>query len=102
MVYLKGTHPGAEEMVMNIIENGYKIKNHHYYIDVTLKIVEDKMILTIKDDGIVFDPTQYHEEEKVFSTNGILLVQKIVDKISYARVLNTNNTSIEIYLKGAA
>ena len=93
---------GAEEMVMNIIENGYKIKNHHYYIDVTLKIVEDKMILTIKDDGIVFDPTQYHEEEKVFSTNGILLVQKIVDKISYARVLNTNNTSIEIYLKGAA
>ena len=69
---------------------------------VKVKIVEDKMILTIKDDGIVFDPTQYHEEEKVFSTNGILLVQKIVDKISYARVLNTNNTSIEIYLKGAA
>ena len=93
---------GAEEMVANIIEYGYKIKNHHYYIDVTLKIVEDKMILTIKDDGIVFDPTQYKEDEE-FSTNGILLVKKIVDKISYTRVLNTNNTSIEIYLsKGAA
>lgn len=92
---------GAEEMVANIIDYGYKVKNHHYYIDVTLKIVEDKMILTIKDDGIVFDPTQYKEDEE-FSTNGILLVQKIVDKISYARVLSTNNTSIEIYLKGAA
>ena len=93
---------GAEEMVANIIDYGYKVKNHHYYIDVTLKIVEDKMILTIKDDGIVFDPTQYKEDEEAFSTNGILLVQKIVDKISYTRVLSTNNTSIEIYLKGAA
>jgi anti-sigma regulatory factor (Ser/Thr protein kinase) len=94
---------GAEEMVANIIEYGYKIKNHHYYIDVTLKIVDDKMILMIKDDGIVFDPTEYKEDEKEFSTSGILLVRKIVDKISYTRVLNTNNTSIEIYLsKGAA
>ena len=93
---------GAEEMVANIIDYGYKVKNHHYYIDVTLKIVEDKMILTIKDDGIVFDPTQYKEDEEEFSTNGILLVQKIVDKISYTRVLSTNNTSIEIYLKGVA
>ena len=93
---------GAEEMVANIVDYGYKFKNHHYYIDVTLKIVEDKMILTIKDDGVVFDPTQYHEHEKEFSTSGILLVKKLVDKISYTRVLNTNNTSIEIYLKGAA
>ncbi len=94
---------GAEEMVANIIEYGYKIKSHHYYIDVTLKIIEDKMILTIKDDGIVFDPTEYKEDEEGFSTSGILLVRKIVDKISYTRVLNTNNTSIEIYLsKGAA
>jgi len=93
---------GAEEMVANIIDYGYKVKNHHYYIDVTLKIVEEKMILTIKDDGIVFDPTQYKEDEEEFSTSGILLVQKIVDKISYTRVLSTNNTSIEIYLKGVA
>ena len=66
-------------------------------------IIEDKMILTIKDDGIVFDPTEYKEDEEGFSTSGILLVRKLVDKISYTRVLNTNNTSIEIYLsKGAA
>ena len=92
---------GAEEMVTNIIEYGYKFKNHHYYIDVTLKVVDDKLILTIKDDGVVFDPTQYQEDEQEFSTSGILLVRKLVDKISYARVLSTNNTSIEIYLKGA-
>ena len=92
---------GAEEMVTNIIEYGYKFKNHHYYIDVTLKVVDDKLILTIKADGVVFDPTQYQEDEQEFSTSGILLVRKLVDKISYARVLSTNNTSIEIYLKGA-
>ncbi len=92
---------GAEEMASNIISYGYKMKHHHYYIDVTLKIVDNKLILTLKDDGIVFDPTQYKEEEAEFSTSGILLVKNIVDKISYTRVLNTNNTSIEIYLKGA-
>ena len=93
---------GAEEMVANIIEYGYKFKNHHYYIDVSLKIVDKKMILTIKDDGVVFDPTQYQEHEQEFSSSGILLIRKLVDRISYARVLNTNNTSIEIYLKGEA
>ena len=93
---------GAEEMVVNTIEYGYKFKNHHYYIDVTLKIVDDKMLLTIKDDGVVFDPTQYQEHEQDFSTSGILLVRNLVDKISYTRVLNTNNTLIEVYLKGAA
>ena len=93
---------GAEEMVANIIEYGYKFKNHHYYIDVSLKIVDEKMVLSIKDDGVVFDPTQYQEHEQQFSTSGILLVRKLVDKISYTRVLNTNNTSIEIYLKGEA
>lgn len=92
---------GAEEIVSNIIEYGYKVKKHHYYIDVSLKIVDDKLILSIKDDGIVFDPTQYNEDEREFSTSGILIVKKIVDKISYTRVLNTNNTTIEIYLKGA-
>lgn len=93
---------GAEEMVANIIEYGYKFKNHHYYIDVSLRIVGEKMVLTIKDDGVVFDPTQYQENEQEFSTSGILLVRKLVDKISYTRVLNTNNTSIEMVLKGAA
>lgn len=90
---------GAEEIVSNIIQYGYKFKHHQYYIDVSLKIVEDKMILTIKDDGVVFDPTEYRDHEQEFSTSGINLVQKTVDKMSYARVLNTNNTSIEIYLK---
>lgn len=93
---------GAEEIVSNIISYGYKFKNHHYYIDVNLKIVDNKMILAIKDDGIVFDPTQYNEDEAEFSTSGIMLVKNLVDDMSYARVLNTNNTLLEIYLKGAA
>ena len=66
-----------------------------------MKILDDKMILTIKDDGIIFDPTEYQEHEQEFSTSGILLVKKLVSNISHTRVLNTNNTFIEIYLKGA-
>ena len=92
---------GAEEMVSNIIQYGYKIKNHHYYIDVSLRVLDDKIILIIKDDGVIFDPTQYQEEEQEFSTSGILLVRKLVSNITYTRVLSINNTYIEIYLQGA-
>ena len=92
---------GAEEMVANIIQYGYRLKDHHYYIDVSLRVMEDKILLTIRDDGMIFDPTQYKEDEQEFSTSGIVLVRKIVSNISYTRVLNTNNTFLEIYLKGA-
>ena len=92
---------GAEEMVANIIQYGYRFKNHHYYIDVTLRVSEDKILLTIRDDGIIFDPTQYKEDEQEFSTSGILLVRKIVSNITYTRVLSTNNTYLEINLQGA-
>lgn len=92
---------GAEEMVANIIQYGYRFKNHRYYIDVTLRISNDKMLLSIRDDGIIFDPTQYKEDEHEFSTSGILLVRKVISNMSYTRVLNTNNTYLEINLQGA-
>ena len=90
----------AEEMVDNIITYGYKKKSHNY-IDVNLKLIEDTLLLRIRDDGVPFDPTKVEDnDEEEFSTSGIKLIKNLTDKISYMRILNLNNTVFEIKIKG--
>ena len=87
-------------MVDNIITYGYKKKSHNY-IDVNLKLIDDTLLLRIRDDGVPFDPTKYEpEEEENFSTSGIKLIKNVTDKVSYMRILNLNNTVFEIKIKG--
>ena len=86
----------SEEMVNNIVSYGYR-NDYKHYIDVNLKIMEDKMILRIRDDGLPFDPTKYEfDESEDYSTSGIGLIEKLTDKMSYMRLLNLNNTVFEI------
>ena len=86
----------AEEVVNNIITYGYK-KNHKNYIDVSLKLINDTLLLRIRDDGLPFDPTKYEfDNDENYSTSGIQLISKLTDKMSYMRVLSLNNTIFEI------
>lgn len=90
----------SEEMVDNIVSYGYK-KERRYYIDVSLKINKDSLILRIRDDGVPFDPTKYEfDNDENYSTDGIQLISNLVNKISYMRVLSLNNTIFEISLGG--
>ena len=91
----------SEEYVSNIIEYGYKSKLHKQnYIDVNLKIIDDKLLLRIRDDGMPFDPTKYEfdSDGEKYMTSGINLVSKLTEKVSYMRVLSLNNTVIEMDL----
>lgn len=86
----------AEEIVVNISRYGYKSVKRNF-IDINLSKAEEKLILRIRDDGIPFDPTQYKSEEKeIFEVGGINLIKKTATKLSYIRVLNMNNTIIEM------
>lgn len=88
----------SEEIVSNIIYYGYKNKKQNF-IDVNLKISEGKMILRIRDDGLPFDPSKYgFDEDDNYSTNGIKMIEKLTDKMTYMRVLNMNNTTFEMKL----
>ena len=90
----------CEEMVDNIVSYGYK-KGRQNFIDVSLKISKDTMILRIRDDGLPFDPTKYEfDNDENYSTSGIQLISKLVDKMSYMRVLSLNNTIFEIKIGG--
>ncbi len=90
----------SEEIVNNIVTYGYK-KERHNYIDVSLKISKDMMLLRIRDDGLPFDPTKYEfDNNENYSLSGIQLISKLVDKMSYMRVMSLNNTIFEIGLGG--
>lgn len=88
----------GEEITNNIITYGVK-NNARNMIDINLKIVNDNLILRIRDDGVIFDPTKYKVEEDENITSGIYLVQKLVNKLSYMRVMSTNYTVMEINTK---
>ena len=96
----KASRNAAEEMVDNIVSIGYK-KEGRNYIDVSLKINKDSLLLRIRDDGVPFDPTKYEfDNDENYSTSGIQLISKLVNKMSYLRVLSLNNTVFEISLGG--
>ena len=80
-------------MLVNIIRYGGKRANT---IDVNLCITEETVIFRIRDNGIPFDPTDYTVDAGEFEVHGIEVVKNITDKIQYMRVLDLNNTVIEV------
>ena len=81
----------------NTIAYGYRRKSKAETIDLTLSKNEDRFLVRIRDDGIAFDPTSYEpSDEDEFQFHGIEIVRKVATDFKYLRVLNTNNTIMEI------
>ena len=86
----------AEEIAINISRYAYD-KSKKKLIDINLSHDGEQWILRIRDDGIPFDPTKYKpEEENIFLLGGINLIRKLAKNFTYTRVLNMNNTIIEV------
>ena len=89
----------AEELTSNISHYGYK-GNDPSFIDISLSMTDGKLILRVRDDGVPFNPTEYRaENDEDFLPGGIELIRSIADKMTYTRVLNMNNTVIELALE---
>lgn len=86
----------AEEIAVNISRYGYEnVKKP--YVDISLSRDGERWLLRIRDDGIPFDPTKYKpEEQEKFLLGGINLIRKLAKNFTYTRVLNMNNTIIEV------
>lgn len=83
----------AEEMTVNIAKYAYpKAKQD---IDVTLRILEQSMVLKIRDDGAIFNPLKAEPREDG-ELSGIEFVKKISSGFTYNRVLGFNVTVITI------
>lgn len=84
----------AEEMAVNAIHYGGKGFGS---IDVMLSISDEKMILRMRDNGLPFDPTDYtFDQNDDYSYSGIETVRALTDRITYLRMLDFNNTTLEL------
>lgn len=93
--YLSGNKSSAlvslaiEEMLVNIIN----INDNIDAIDVIVRDNDDNILISIKDNGIDFNPVIENDDLKF---DNISVLNKIADKIDYSRVLGLNSTVITI------
>ena len=89
-----------EETVTNVMMYAYPGRNDGQVFVEYLKAQDEKgerMIFTISDSGIAFDPTKKEEaditlsaEERAIGGLGIHLVRKLMDEITYERIDGKN------------
>jgi|LGVE01.1.fsa_nt_gb Na+-driven multidrug efflux pump/anti-sigma regulatory factor (Ser/Thr protein kinase) len=85
----------TEELVTNIVRFGSK--NHKQnYIDIRLVLVDNDIILRIRDDGLPFNPVKQINEFGTKDTFGLQLVNSMANDFNYSYVLNFNNTMITL------
>ncbi len=81
-----------EEMVGNIVKHGSKGKKANN-IDIRILIGKDEIAITIRDNGIRFNPLLYSIREDQY---GLQLVQGITKKMDYNYIAGTNCVHILI------
>ncbi|MDL2246770.1 polysaccharide biosynthesis C-terminal domain-containing protein [Methanobrevibacter sp. OttesenSCG-928-K11] len=80
----------VEEMIINISNNNPDVK----LVDLIVRINEEIVTISIKDEGKEFNPSCYDGEK--YSFDNISVLQKISDDINYSRVIGLNSTVITI------
>lgn len=86
-----------EEIAVNSSEFTRKSqkRSHAVNFDVHLKKTDEKLVLSVCDDGENFDPTTYKaEESEEFPISHISLLRTIAAKIEYAHVIGLNKTVV--------
>jgi len=74
-----------EELIQNIFHHAFT-DNKKHFIDVNLRVYSDKVILSIKDDGLIFDPFSYDKKTGI----GLMIVKGSCKDVNYARIMNQN------------
>lgn len=87
-----------EEISSNIVRYGYK-NDAKNYMDISFTIQDGSYLLRIRDDGVPFNPLEYESREEGPVLGGISLIRKIMSDFQYMRVLNMNNTIMELRIE---
>ena len=66
-------------------------------VDVFLKITDEAVVLTVRDNGKVFNPTEYIDDSGAEIT-GLRMVRDISSNVEYNRVIGFNTTIVTIEL----
>ena len=88
-----------EEMVVNTIKHGTTKNNKKSTIDVCVKLTQNKIIISQRDDGRPFSPLEYVAPDIDPIENrlhGLTIVKSIAGRIEYSYVTGFNTSTIEI------
>jgi sigma-B regulation protein RsbU (phosphoserine phosphatase) len=96
---------GFDEFLNNIVSYGYTDQDEHE-IDVYVELLEGRLMVTIVDDGVPFNPflkqapdTTLSIEERDIGGLGIHLVRNFMDEVSYKRGVGKNSVTLIKYLQ---
>jgi anti-sigma regulatory factor (Ser/Thr protein kinase) len=92
------------ELLSNIISYAYS-DNIEHIIDIAIDLHEDKLRLTITDDGIAYNPlnaappdTSVPLADRQIGGLGIYLVRNLTDEFAYQRQQDKNQVMLSVYL----
>lgn len=81
----------VDELITNIIGHAYTDKQEHAVL-LECRVLDDKIELELRDDGVPFDPTKQNHPNLKLSLDdrnigglGIHLVVTLMDKVDYKR-----------------
>lgn len=82
----------VEEMAVNTAVHGAE-KNRGTSMDIRVRMTPLQMIISLRDNGIPFNPTVYAEkEEEPFAVGGIAVARRMAAKTEYTHQLGFNTT----------
>ena len=97
---LKKTEVAIEEAVVNIVKYS-QAEWMEMILDLKFQISDFRLFITLRDNGVVFDPTQQAEvdteqvtAERQVGGLGIALLRQIADEVSYERKDEINELTI--------
>ncbi len=83
----------AEELCTNIATYARTPKSDS--IDLCVRVFKERSTLRVRDNGRVFDPTDYRDDEAQEIT-GLQLVRALTNEIEYNRILEFNVTTVTV------
>ena len=98
-----------DELIANAVTHGFADVTRPR-IDIGLRVDDDRLVLTLTDNGAPFDPTRHAEaadtesplEERSADNLGLHLVKSVADRVSYEFSAGRNHLTMERDLAGVA
>ena len=82
-----------EELCVNIAQ--YASKSQSDSVDVFVKVSDNAIVLRVRDNGCIFNPTEYVDDTGREVT-GLKLVRSLTSSIEYTRVIGFNVTVVTV------
>lgn len=84
----------CEELLINILEHAYRKDDPHRFVDIDLRKMPDKVVLSIRDDGQPFDPVACAASAGL----GLRLVREFSSSVQYTRLAGQNFVTVSCNL----